>query len=167
MLLQMALFHSFLWLISIPVCIFLCVYVYIYIPHLPFFNSCPSMTQPWILESSSQESLLGSRVFGQEWSQKESYLPFKNFFSEKFIGWVSKCPSPVLREASCQQVVYLCDPEQSHFILLILNFLICKNWDNFYFKDVVLLTLKNCVKKCLASRMITMIIFPSFPLTTK
>ena len=47
------------------------------------------MTQPWILESSSQESLLGSRVFGQEWSQKKSYLPFKKLFFQRswFVGY--------------------------------------------------------------------------------
>ena len=45
------------------------------------------MTQPWILESSRQESLLGSRVFGQEWSQKESYLPFKKLFFRE-VDWL-------------------------------------------------------------------------------
>ena len=34
MLLQMALFHSFLWLSNIPVCVCVCVCVCVYTPHV-------------------------------------------------------------------------------------------------------------------------------------
>ena len=49
MLLQMALFHSFLWLSSIPLCMYVCVcvcvciyiyiYIYIYTRHIFFIHS--------------------------------------------------------------------------------------------------------------------------------
>lgn len=42
---------------------------------------------------------------------------------------------------------YLCDPEQSQLILLILSLLVCKNRVNFYSEGVVMLTLENLYKE--------------------
>ena len=40
MLLQMALFHSFLWLSSIPLCVSLCIQTHTHTPHF-FIHSSP------------------------------------------------------------------------------------------------------------------------------
>ena len=73
MLLQMALFHSILWLSNIPLCVCVYIYIYIYIPHLlfPFFCQWTLKLLPCLGYCKQCCFILGYQSFlqinAQEW----------------------------------------------------------------------------------------------------